>query len=182
MPGRSGLELLQAVLRDHPGTDFVLVTANSSVASAVEALRMGATDYLEKPVRAEDLILALERALGRRRLFTENRRLRDELALYQSCRLLSGCLEPEDLFAMGLDLSLRGLELPARLRALPPRRAARLRRLPRARPGGGGRAGAARGAAREAARPARRRAQPRDAAASCTSCCTASASRRASCS
>ncbi len=66
------------VLRDHPGTDFVLVTANSSVVSAVEALRMGATDYLEKPVRPEDLILALERALGRRRLFKENHRLRDE--------------------------------------------------------------------------------------------------------
>jgi two-component system cell cycle response regulator len=111
MPGRSGLELLQAVLRDHAGTDFVLMTANPSVASAVEALRMGATDYLEKPVRPDDLILALERALGRRRLLTENRRLRDELALYQSCRLLSGCLEPEDLFAMGLDLSLRGLGL-----------------------------------------------------------------------
>jgi diguanylate cyclase (GGDEF)-like protein len=111
MPGRSGLELLQAVLRDHPGTDFVLVTANASVSSAVEALRMGATDYLEKPVRPDDLILALERALGRRRLFAENRRLRDELALYQSCRLLSGCLEPEDLFAMGLDLSLRGVGL-----------------------------------------------------------------------
>jgi diguanylate cyclase (GGDEF)-like protein len=111
MPGRSGLELLQAVLRDHPGTDFVLMTANASVASAVEALRMGATDYLEKPVREDDLILALERALGRRRLLAENRRLRDELSLYQSCRLLSGCLEPEDLFAMGLDLALRGLGL-----------------------------------------------------------------------
>jgi two-component system cell cycle response regulator len=111
MPGRSGLDLLQAVLRDHPGTDFVLVTANASVASAVEALRMGATDYHEKPVRSEDLILALERALGRRRLLTENRRLRDELALYQSCRLLSGCLDPEDLFAMGLDLALRGIGL-----------------------------------------------------------------------
>jgi DNA-binding NtrC family response regulator len=37
MPGRSGLELLQCVLRDHPGTDFVLVTAHASVASAVEA-------------------------------------------------------------------------------------------------------------------------------------------------
>ena len=81
MPGRSGLELLQCVLRDHPGTDFVLVTANASVASAVEALRMGATDYLEKPVRSEDLILALERALGRRRLLAENRKLRDELEL-----------------------------------------------------------------------------------------------------
>jgi diguanylate cyclase (GGDEF)-like protein len=111
MPGRSGLELLQSVLRDHPGTDFVLVTANASVASAVEALRMGATDYLEKPVRSEDLILALERALGRRRLLAENRKLRGELELYQTCRLLSGCLEPEDLFAMGLDLALRAVGL-----------------------------------------------------------------------
>ena len=76
MPGRSGLDLLQAVLREHPGADFVLVTANASVSSAVEALRMGATDYLEKPVRAEDLILALERSLGRRRLLAENRKLR----------------------------------------------------------------------------------------------------------
>ncbi len=111
MPGRSGLELLQSVLRDHAGTDFVLVTANASVASAIEALRMGATDYLEKPVRPEDLILALERALGRRRLLAENRKLEGELALYQSCRLLSGCLEPEDLFAMGLDLALRSSAL-----------------------------------------------------------------------
>jgi diguanylate cyclase (GGDEF)-like protein len=111
MPGRSGLELLQQVVRDHPGTDFVIVTGHASVASAVEALRMGASDYLEKPVRAEDLTLVLERTLGRRRLLTENQRLKDELALHQSCRLLSGCLEPEDVFAMGLDLTLRAVRL-----------------------------------------------------------------------
>ena len=111
MPGRSGLELLQQVIRDHPGTDFVVVTGHASVPSAVEALRMGAADYLEKPVRPEDLVLVLERTLGRRRLLTENQRLKDELALHQSCRLLSGCLEPEDVFAMGLDLTLRAVRL-----------------------------------------------------------------------
>jgi len=111
MPGVSGLELLQQVLREHPGTDFVIVTARATVPSAVEALRMGAADYLEKPVTPEDLIRVLERTLGRRRLLTENRRLRDELALYQSCRLLSSCLEPEDVFAMGLELTLRGVGL-----------------------------------------------------------------------
>jgi diguanylate cyclase (GGDEF)-like protein len=109
MPRRSGLDLLQYVTRDYPGTDFVLLTANASVTSAVEALRMGATDYLEKPVRPEDLVLVLERSLGRQRLLTENRRLRDELALHQSCRLLGGCLEPEDVFALALDLSLRAV-------------------------------------------------------------------------
>jgi diguanylate cyclase (GGDEF)-like protein len=111
MPGRSGLELMQQVVRDHPGTDFVIVTGHASVPSAVEALRMGASDYLEKPVRAEDLVLVLERTLGRRRLLTENQRLKEELALHQSCRLLSGCLEPEDVFAMGLDLTLRAVRL-----------------------------------------------------------------------
>jgi len=113
MPGPSGLDLLQRVTRDHPGTDFVLVTGNASVPSAVEALRMGAIDYLEKPVRAEELILVLERTLGRQRLLAENQRLRDEIALHQSCRLLSGCLEPEDVFAMALDLSLRGIGVRA---------------------------------------------------------------------
>jgi diguanylate cyclase (GGDEF)-like protein len=111
MPGRSGLELLQQVVRDHPGTDFVIITGHASVPSAVEALRMGASDYLEKPVRAEDLVLVLERTLGRRRLLTENQRLKEELALHQSCRLLTGCLEPEDVFAMGLDLTLRAMRL-----------------------------------------------------------------------
>jgi len=111
MPGGSGLELLQQVLRDHPGTDFVIVTAHATISSAVEALRLGASDYLLKPVRPEDLILVLERTLGRRRLLTENRQLRDELALHQSCRLLTSCVEPEDVFAMALDLTLRGVGL-----------------------------------------------------------------------
>jgi diguanylate cyclase (GGDEF)-like protein len=111
MPGRSGLELMQQVVRDHPGTDFVIVTGHASVPSAVEALRMGASDYLEKPARAEELVLVLERTLGRRRLLTENQRLKEELALHQSCRLLTGCLEPEDVFAMGLDLTLRAMRL-----------------------------------------------------------------------
>ncbi len=107
MPGMSGLELLTRVQRDHPGADFVLITANATVESAVEALRMGATDYLQKPVRASDLILALERAVARGRILRENRRLRDELSLYESCRVLASCLEPQDLYATGLELMLR---------------------------------------------------------------------------
>jgi len=71
MPGLSGLELLGRVQREYPGTDFVLITAYASVNSAVEALRRGATDYLQKPVRAEDLILVVERTLSRRRLLRE---------------------------------------------------------------------------------------------------------------
>ena len=92
MPGLSGLELLARVRREHPGTDFVLVTAHASVESAVEALRMGAVDYLQKPVRASDLILLTERALARREILAENRRLRDEVVVFETCSARGPCL------------------------------------------------------------------------------------------
>lgn len=107
MPGLSGLELLQKVQREHPGTDFVLMTAHASVESAVEALRMGAADYLQKPVRAEDLILVMERTVARRGLLVENLRLRDELAAFEACKSLTACLESEEVFAVGLDLAVQ---------------------------------------------------------------------------
>ncbi len=107
MPGLSGLELLQLVQRRYPGTDFVLLTANASIDSAIEALRMGAADYLQKPVRAADLLLVFERTLARRKLLADNLRLRDEIAIYEACRALGACLDPEDVFAVGLELLLR---------------------------------------------------------------------------
>ncbi len=109
MPGLSGLELLERVQREHPGTDFVLITAYASIDSAVEALRMGATDYLQKPVRAEDLILVVERTLSRRRLLRENVRLRDEGAILEACGSLTACLEPGDVYSVALDLALKAV-------------------------------------------------------------------------
>jgi len=109
MPGLSGLELLERVQREHPGTDFVLITAYASINNAVEALRMGATDYLQKPVRAEDLILVVERTLSRRRLLLENLRLRDEGAILEACGALTACLEPGDVYSVALDLVLQAL-------------------------------------------------------------------------
>ena len=55
MPGMSGVELLEEIRRTYPGTDFVLLTGNASVESAVEALRMGAADYLTKPIIDDDI-------------------------------------------------------------------------------------------------------------------------------
>jgi diguanylate cyclase (GGDEF)-like protein len=107
MPELSGLDLLDRVQRRFPGCEFVIVTANATVESAVHALRMGATDYLQKPVRAGDLILCLERALARRRLIDENQRLRGELALYAAARTLASTLEPDEVFALSLEIASR---------------------------------------------------------------------------
>ena len=106
MPGHSGLELLEFVRREHVETDFVLLTANASVESAVEALRMGATDYLTKPVQPEELALVVDRILATRRLRAENARLRDQLETLDACQSLMSCLDAGQVFAVALDLLL----------------------------------------------------------------------------
>jgi len=109
MPGLTGLELLARTQREHPGIDFVLLTGNASVESAVEALRMGAADYLRKPIQGEELAYVVERTLVRRRLREENVRLRDELAALEACRGLAPCLESGEVYAVALDVLLRTL-------------------------------------------------------------------------
>jgi len=109
MPGLSGVELLERVRREHPGVDFILLTADASVESAVQALRMGAADYLQKPVRPEELERTVARILERRSLLEENRRLRDAVQTVEACRALAPCLDPGEVYAVTLDLLLHGL-------------------------------------------------------------------------
>ena len=77
MPGRDGGELLSDVRRRGLGCGFIVMTAYGSIAHAVEAVRLGADDYLGKPFEREALLLAVHRVLKTRRLERENRRLRE---------------------------------------------------------------------------------------------------------
>ncbi|MBX3365446.1 MAG: sigma-54-dependent Fis family transcriptional regulator [Phycisphaeraceae bacterium] len=79
MPGMDGMELLRSVLRAYPGTAVVMLTGYGSIESAVEALRIGASDYLTKPVVDAELRVAVERALRQHTLMAENLRLRKQL-------------------------------------------------------------------------------------------------------
>ncbi len=79
MPGMSGIELTGAV-RDRGGdTAIVVVTAYGKIEIAVAAMKAGADDFLVKPFSRDQLELAVDRALERRRLARENRELRREL-------------------------------------------------------------------------------------------------------
>lgn len=80
LPGRSGLDLLTAARESDPMIETIVMTAYGSISDAVSAMRMGAFDFLSKPVEVDHLLLLVKRALERNRLYTENVLLREEMA------------------------------------------------------------------------------------------------------
>ncbi len=79
MPQIGGIEFLREVRSISPETEVVIVTGYATIETAVEAIKLGAFDYLEKPVSPPQLIVAAARALERKQLVDLTRRLRSEL-------------------------------------------------------------------------------------------------------
>jgi two-component system response regulator HydG len=79
MPEMSGLELVGECRKQHPMVEVIVMTAYASLESAVEALRMGATDYVTKPLQVEEIRVVVRKALEGIALKNENRRLRARL-------------------------------------------------------------------------------------------------------
>ena len=80
MPGMNGIELLEKVKADYPDTIVIIITAYGSIESAVNAMKMGASDYLLKPFKPEQLSLVLEKINQQKKLTTDY-------------NYLKGCLE-----------------------------------------------------------------------------------------
>ncbi len=80
MPGRSGMEILSLALSLDPSLMTIMFTAYATLETAVEAVKRGAFDYLAKPFTADQLRLAVERALRHKQLLQENLNLREQLA------------------------------------------------------------------------------------------------------
>ncbi len=72
-----GLELLSAVQETHPGLPVVIISGHGNIETAVSAIKRGAYDYIEKPFKADRLVLVVERALENSRLKRENAELRE---------------------------------------------------------------------------------------------------------
>lgn len=79
LPGGGGMALLEQVKMLHPETAVVVMTAFATVSSAVEAMRIGANDYLTKPFAYEELTQVLERAGQRHHMDVQSRQLRERL-------------------------------------------------------------------------------------------------------
>lgn len=81
MPGMDGLEVLQAVLQVDDSIPVIILTGQGDISTAVTAMQLGAYDFIEKPFDHDELIELLRRALEKRQLALENRRLKTQLRL-----------------------------------------------------------------------------------------------------
>ncbi len=109
MPDGSGLDLLTTIKQNSPDCPVILMTAYGEVKDAVEAIKRGAEDYLQKPFNKEELLIVIEKVLKNRRLRSE----RDQLQAiaeerYQLGELIGKSPEMQSLYwmlekAMGVD-------------------------------------------------------------------------------
>lgn len=84
MPDMDGIEVLKKVKEIGPDIEVIVITGYGTIKSAIEAIRHGAYDYIEKPFSPEELLNVVERSIERRNLILENTRLRQEVqALYR---------------------------------------------------------------------------------------------------
>jgi DNA-binding NtrC family response regulator len=79
MPGTSGVEWLKSLAEQNAQSDVIFMTAYTDIDNAIEALRIGAFDFIQKPFRLEEMTLSVTRCLKRRRLERENFVLRRQV-------------------------------------------------------------------------------------------------------
>jgi DNA-binding NtrC family response regulator len=100
MPGLDGIAVLERLRVKDRLTPIIMLTATKTVKTAVDAMKLGATDYLTKPFDVDEIKLIIRHALERVSLETEVRRLRDELASrYGVDQMIGKCKAMQDVFA-----------------------------------------------------------------------------------
>lgn len=101
MPDMDGIEVLKKAKEGWPDTEIVVITGYGTVSSAVQAMKFGAFDYLEKPFTPDQLLLVVSRALERKRLIIENLQSRQEsISLYRLENIVGTSKEMQKVFQM----------------------------------------------------------------------------------
>jgi len=90
MPGIGGLQALEQMKGIDPDIEFIIITAHGTLENAIESLRKGAFDFLQKPIVLKDLLFSIGKAL-------ERRDLRERLGLFELSRTIFSTLDPDEL-------------------------------------------------------------------------------------
>jgi len=88
MPEMDGIELLEQVRQTHPDLKVILITAHATVQQAVQAVKLGAFDYITKPFEDDELFAVIDRAAQFSKLQQENRQLRGRLEARENTPLI----------------------------------------------------------------------------------------------
>jgi two-component system response regulator AtoC len=80
IPGSDGITLTSEIRKNWPGVDVIMITGYGSIKGAVEAMRHGACDYITKPFEPDEILLAVQKVVERRRLLDEIEYLRKQLS------------------------------------------------------------------------------------------------------
>lgn len=90
LPGAGGADILRKSLAESPSTPVIMMTAYGNIKDAVEAMKLGAFDYISKPFDLDEMLLTVERALNLRKITEENIRMRKELSTYYGAPRIIG--------------------------------------------------------------------------------------------
>ena len=103
MPGISGMEALKKIKQDNPNIGIIMVTGYSTAETAVEAMKLGAFDYLPKPFTPDELISVINKAVEKKRVLLETRHL--ESAYRDATKAISSSLNLNEV----LDLIVKSV-------------------------------------------------------------------------
>jgi len=107
MPGMDGIALLRAALDVDPDMVGIMMTGHGTVASAVDAMKVGALDYILKPFNLSAIRPVLARALDVRRLRMENIRLREAVGIYELSTAIARTLDSETVLERVADAAFQ---------------------------------------------------------------------------
>lgn len=106
MPQLGGLELLQRIQEAKLEVATIIMTGFATVETAIEAMKLGAYDYVQKPFKPEEVVRLCRRAIERQRLQQENFRLKEAISLYKITEAMARSLSLDTILDMVLEATL----------------------------------------------------------------------------
>ncbi len=107
MPEMDGIALLTAALQIDPHLVGIIVTGQGTIQTAVDAMQIGAFDYVLKPFRLQTLMPVLTRAMNVRHLKLENVQLRETVAIHSLCQTIAFTLDPQTVLSKLADSAVQ---------------------------------------------------------------------------
>jgi len=104
-----GIEVLKEVKKKYPQSEVIIMTAYGTIANAVEAMKLGAYDYVTKPFSIDELGLLIKRCLEKQRLAREVNELKEVVNLYEASKAMSSLMNLDQLLSLVIKLATDAL-------------------------------------------------------------------------